>query len=99
MFCSSWDVYVHSSTVLYYDVSAQINMANPADTSQSFFNAHAAAQLAILPQFSNKLSDDKFTAAQWLTKVINHKEGAQWNDAQNNHMRKKCMLIDVPIHA
>ncbi len=57
-------------------------MANPADNAQNFFNAHAAAQLAILPQFSNKLSDDKFTAALWLAKVINHKEGAQWNNAQ-----------------
>ena len=63
-------------------------MANPADNAQNFFNAHAAAQLAILPQFSNKLSDDKFTAAQWLAKVINHKEGAQWNDAQTiTHVR------------
>jgi hypothetical protein len=57
-------------------------MANPSDNAQKFFNAHAAAQLAILPQFSNKLSDDKCTAAQWLAKVINHKDGAQWNDAQ-----------------
>jgi hypothetical protein len=63
-------------------------MANPADNAQNFFNAHAAAQLAILPQFSNKLSDDKFTAAQWLAKLINHKEGAQWNDAQTiTHVR------------
>jgi hypothetical protein len=44
--------------------------------------------LAILPQFSNQLSDDKFTAAQWLAKVINHKEGTQWNDAQTiTHVR------------
>jgi hypothetical protein len=39
-------------------------MANPADNDQNFFNAQPAAQLAILPQFSNKLSEDKFTAAQ-----------------------------------
>jgi hypothetical protein len=35
-----------------------------------------------MPQFSSKLSEDKFTEAQWLAKVINHKEGAQRNDAQ-----------------
>ncbi len=63
-------------------------MANPANNAQNFFNAQAAAQLAILPQFSKKLSDDKFTAAQWLAKVINHKESAQWNDAQTiTHVR------------
>ncbi len=63
-------------------------MANPADNAQNFFNAHAAAQLVIFPKFSNKLSDDKFTAAQWLAKVINHKEGAWWNDAQTiTHVR------------
>ena len=47
-------------------------MAVPADYAQKNFNAHAAAQLAILPQFSNKVSEDKFTAAQWLAKVVNH---------------------------
>jgi hypothetical protein len=63
-------------------------MANLADNAQNFFNAHSIAQLAILPQFSNKLSDDKFTAAQWLSKVINHKEGAQWTAAQTiTHVR------------
>ena len=70
-------------------------MAN--NDAQNFFNAHAAAQLAVLPQFSNKLSDDKFTAAQWLAKVINHKEGAQWNDAQTiTHVRNafRGPLID-----
>ena len=60
----------------------------PVDNSQNFFNSHAAAQLAILPQFSNKISEDKFSAAQWLAKVVNHKEGAQWNDAQTiTHVR------------
>jgi hypothetical protein len=63
-------------------------MANPANNAQNFFNAHTVAQLAILPQFSNKLSDDKFTVVQWVAKVINHKEGAQWNDAQTTkHVR------------
>jgi hypothetical protein len=63
-------------------------MANLADNTQNFFNAHAGAQLAILPQFSNKISQDIFTAAQWLAKVINHKEGAKWTDAQTiTHVR------------
>jgi hypothetical protein len=44
-------------------------MANPVSNAQNFCNAHAAAQLAILPQFSFKLSEDKFT------KLINHKGG------------------------
>ncbi len=52
------------------------------NNAQNFFNPQAAAQLAILPQFSNKLSEETFTAAQWLAKVVNHKERAQWNDAQ-----------------
>ena len=63
-------------------------MADPVDAAQNFFNAHAAAQLAILPQFSNKIADDKFTAAQWLAKVLNHKQGADWTDAQTiTHVR------------
>jgi hypothetical protein len=34
-------------------------MANPVpvDNAQNFFNTHTAAQLAILLQFSNKLSE------------------------------------------
>jgi hypothetical protein len=51
-------------------------MANPADNTQNFFNAPAAEQLEVLPQFSKKLSE-----AQWLAKVVNHKD-TQWNDAQ-----------------
>jgi hypothetical protein len=39
-------------------------MAVPADNAQQFFNVHAAAQLAILQQFSNKFTEAKFTAAQ-----------------------------------
>ena len=58
------------------------------DAAQNFFNAHAAAQLAILPQFSNKFDKDKFTAAQWLAKVTNHRLGADWTDAQTiTHVR------------
>ena len=64
----------------------------PADNAQNFFNAHAAAQLAILPQFSNKILEDKFSG---LAKVVNHKEGAQFNDAQTiTHVRN---AFRVPI--
>jgi hypothetical protein len=59
-----------------------------ADYAQNFFNTPPAAPLTILSQFSNKLSDDKFSAAQWLAKVVNHKEGAKWNDTQTiTHVR------------
>ena len=52
------------------------------DTAQAFMNKHATAQLAVLPYFSNKNTEDQFTPAQWLQKVISHKEAAQWTDAQ-----------------
>jgi hypothetical protein len=58
--------------------------STPADNAQNLFKSHPAAQLEILPQYSNKLSEDKVTAAQWLAKVVNYKEGAQWSDAQTN---------------
>ena len=58
------------------------------DAAQAFMNANAAAQLAVLPHFSNKSSEDQFTPAQWLQKVISHKEAAQWTDAQTiTHFR------------
>ena len=47
-------------------------MAAP-DAQQLFLNAQAAAQLAVLPTFSNVYKDDNFTATQWLQKVLNHK--------------------------
>ena len=56
-------------------------MAAP-DAQQLFLNAQAAAQLAVLPTFSNVYKDDNFTATQWLQKVINHKNGAGWTDEQ-----------------
>ena len=63
-------------------------MADQPYAAQNFFNAHASAQLAILPQISNKLEADKFTAAQWLAKVTNHRLGADWTDAQTiTHVR------------
>jgi hypothetical protein len=40
----------------------------PAINAQNFFNPHAVAQLEISPQFSNNLSEEKFTAAHGLLK-------------------------------
>ena len=58
------------------------------DAQQLFLNAQAAAQLAVLPTFSNVLKDDNFTATQWLQKVLNHKTGAGWTDEQTiTHVR------------
>ena len=62
-------------------------MAAP-DAQQLFLNAQAAAQLAVLPTFSNVFKDDNFTATQWLQKVLNHKTGAGWTDEQTiTHVR------------
>jgi hypothetical protein len=42
----------------------------------------------VLPHFSNKSTEDQFTPAQWLQKVISHKEAAQWTDLQTiTHFR------------
>ena len=58
------------------------------DAAQAFLNANAAAQLAVLPHFSNKSTEDQFTPAQWLQKVISHKDAAQWTDLQTiTHFR------------
>ena len=76
-------------------------MTENADNAQNFFYADAAAQVEILPQLSKEISEDNFTAAQWLVKVINHKEGADWTDAQTiTHIRS---LLDwynslKPLH-
>ena len=59
-----------------------------AENAQLFLNAQAAAQLAVLPTFSNIFKDDNFTPTQWLQKVINHKTGAAWTDEQTiTHVR------------
>jgi hypothetical protein len=59
-----------------------------ADQAQLFINAQAAAQLAVLPTFSNVFKDDNFTSSQWLQKVLNHKIGAAWTDKQTvTHVR------------
>ena len=56
--------------------------APPVDPAQAFFNATAAAQLAILPHFSNNVKDDNYTPSQWLDKVLSHKEAGHWTDEQ-----------------
>ena len=53
-----------------------------AAQAQLFLNAQAAAQLAVLPTFSNDPKEDKYTASQWLQKVLIHKAGARWDDQQ-----------------
>ena len=59
-----------------------------ADQAQLFINAQAAAQLAVLPTFSNVFKDDNFTSSQWLQKVLNHKIEAAWTDKQTvTHVR------------
>ena len=50
--------------------------------AQLFNNATASAQLSLFPTFSNKPDEDKFTAAQWLEKVINNRAGTTWTDEQ-----------------
>ena len=57
-------------------------MADVQDQQQQIINAQQAVQLAVLPPFSNKPTEDRFTATQWLQKVILHKAGATWTDRQ-----------------
>ena len=57
-------------------------MADVQDQQQQIINAQQAVQLAVLPPFSNKPGEDKFTATQWLQKVLLHKAGATWTDRQ-----------------
>jgi hypothetical protein len=35
-----------------------------------------------LPAFSNSVKEDQYTAAQWLQKVLLHRQAAAWNDEQ-----------------
>ena len=66
-----------------------------ADNAQIFMNAQAAAQLAVLPKFSNVFKEDNFTPSQWLQKVINHKNGAAWTDAQTITHVKNALRGEV----
>ena len=70
------------------------------DLAQAFLNANAKAQLAVLPHFSNKTTEEQLTPAPWLQKVISQKEKAKWTDAQTiihfrNALRgtRACKLV------
>jgi hypothetical protein len=38
--------------------------------------------LATLPSFSNEVKEDQYTVAQWLQKVLQHRQAAAWNDEE-----------------
>jgi hypothetical protein len=50
--------------------------------AQPLINAKCQVNLATLPAFSNNVKDDQYTAAQWLQKVLLHRQAAAWNDEQ-----------------
>jgi hypothetical protein len=50
--------------------------------AQSLINAQQQVNLATLPSFSNKVKEDQNTPAQWLQKVLLHRQAAGWNDEQ-----------------
>ena len=52
------------------------------NAAQFFNNALATSQLAVLPTFSNKKNEDKYNPAQWLRKILNHRDGTEWTDQQ-----------------
>ena len=59
-----------------------------ADIQQTLHLATTNAQLAILPTFSNNLTEDRTSPTEWLQKVLNNKQGANWTDAQTiTHFR------------
>ncbi len=50
--------------------------------AQALINAQHQVNLATLPAFSNSVKEDQYTAAQWLQKVLLHRQAAAWNDEQ-----------------
>ena len=65
--------------------------------AQALINAQHQVNLATLPAFSNNEKEDKYTAAQWLQKVLLHRQAAAWNDEQIiTHVRNalKDRVID-----
>jgi hypothetical protein len=50
--------------------------------AQALINAQHQVNLATLPAFSNNVKEDQYTAAQWLQKVLLHRQAAAWNDEQ-----------------
>ena len=83
------------------------------NAAQFFNNALATSQLAVLPTFSNKKNEDKYNSAQWLQKILNHRDGTEWNDQQFiTHVRNalrgdmidwfdglKPMKVDITVWA
>ena len=50
--------------------------------AQALVNAQHQVNLAALPSFSDNVKEDKYTAAQWLQKVLLHRQAAAWTDDQ-----------------
>ena len=50
--------------------------------AQALVNAQHQVNLAALPSFSDNAKEDKYTAAQWLQKVLLHRQAAAWTDDQ-----------------
>ena len=64
--------------------------------AQALINAQHQVNLATLPAFSNSVKEDQYTAAQWLQKVLLHRQAAAWDDAQiithfRNALREKVI--------
>jgi hypothetical protein len=50
--------------------------------AQPLFNAQHQVNYPTLSSFSNEVKEDQYKAAQWLQKVLLHREAAAWNDEQ-----------------
>jgi hypothetical protein len=50
--------------------------------AQALVNAQHQVNLAALPSFSDNVKEDKYIAAQWLQKVLLHRQAAAWTDDQ-----------------
>jgi hypothetical protein len=65
--------------------------------AQALINAQHQVNLAALPSFSDNVKEDKYTASQWLQKMLLHKLAAVWPDDQIiTHVRNtlKDKVID-----
>jgi hypothetical protein len=83
------------------------------NAAQFFNNTLATSQLAVLPTFSNRKNEDKYNPAQWLQKILNHRDGTEWTDQQFiTHVRNalrgdmidwfdglKPMKVDITVWA
>jgi hypothetical protein len=50
--------------------------------AQALINAQHQVNLATLPSFSNEVKEYQYTAAQWLKKLLRHRQATAWNDEQ-----------------